>query len=182
MVAAREWSASTTQRKPLRVSESPRGLQRESYFLHLPYRLGVPLVVFSILIHWLMSQSIFVVAVEKVQASEKTNGWVIITCGYSPIAIVFVLALCCVLVLALAVSARRRLLSAMPVAGSCSLVIAAACHDTEGLPQPDSVLLPLQWGVIPSNQNTRPDDGNSMGYCGFSAEKVGQLDPGMVYS
>ncbi|KAL4798811.1 hypothetical protein BDV19DRAFT_385894 [Aspergillus venezuelensis] len=47
-------------KKALRVS-SPRGMQRSSYFLSLPLKYSVPLKIVCIVMHWLISQSIFVV-------------------------------------------------------------------------------------------------------------------------
>ncbi len=47
-------------KKPVRVS-SPRGMQRSSYFLSLPWKYSAPLMSLSILLHWLISQSIFLV-------------------------------------------------------------------------------------------------------------------------
>ncbi|KAG9253452.1 uncharacterized protein F5Z01DRAFT_623591 [Emericellopsis atlantica] len=47
-------------KKALRVS-SPMGMQRSSHFLSLPFRYSVPLMTVSILLHWLISQSIFLV-------------------------------------------------------------------------------------------------------------------------
>jgi hypothetical protein len=47
-------------KKPLRVS-SPEGMQRSTYFLSLPLKYSVPLTALSILLHWLISQSLFLV-------------------------------------------------------------------------------------------------------------------------
>lgn len=47
-------------KKVLRVS-SPKGMQRSSYFLSLPLKYSIPLMIVSITIHWLVSQSIFLV-------------------------------------------------------------------------------------------------------------------------
>lgn len=52
-----------TTRKGLRVT-APRGEQRSSYFLQLPYRWAVPLMIVSGALHWLMSQTIFPVRLE----------------------------------------------------------------------------------------------------------------------
>ncbi|BCS26984.1 uncharacterized protein APUU_60032A [Aspergillus puulaauensis] len=58
-----EWSDYAVHRKGLRVSTTPKGAQRSTYFLSLPSRYGIPVLVLSTLIHWLMSQSLFLVAV-----------------------------------------------------------------------------------------------------------------------
>jgi hypothetical protein len=61
MFLADEWSHFAKERKPLRVS-SPTGL---TYFLQLPYRIALPLLVMSGLLHWLVSQSIFLAVVSE---------------------------------------------------------------------------------------------------------------------
>lgn len=48
-------------RKTLRVS-APEGLQRSSYFVSMPWRYGIPLISAMSLLHWLISQSVFVYA------------------------------------------------------------------------------------------------------------------------
>lgn len=60
ILMASEWNSYRSQRRSLRVS-CPRGYQRSSYFLSLPYRYSVPLMVASSVLHWLVSQSIFVI-------------------------------------------------------------------------------------------------------------------------
>ncbi|KIK55861.1 hypothetical protein GYMLUDRAFT_133161, partial [Collybiopsis luxurians FD-317 M1] len=57
---ALEWSSYANSRKPLRVS-SPRGEQRSTYFLQIPHRFGLPLMAYSTVLHWLVSQSIFLI-------------------------------------------------------------------------------------------------------------------------
>ncbi|KAL7896164.1 hypothetical protein HDV63DRAFT_398161 [Trichoderma sp. SZMC 28014] len=47
-------------KKTLRVS-SPTGMQRSSYFLSLPWKYATPLIGLSILLHWLISQGIFLI-------------------------------------------------------------------------------------------------------------------------
>ncbi|KAK0707103.1 hypothetical protein B0T26DRAFT_756492 [Lasiosphaeria miniovina] len=176
MLAAREWSGFGVTRKPLRMSAAPTSAQRERYFLQLPYRFGVPLLGFSVLVHWLISQSLFVVAVESLDPPYSADiGWYLITCGYSPIAIIFALAVCCLLVAAATVTGCWRLPSAIPIVGSCSLAIAAAYHGIDEQPQPDAALDPLQWGVIAPPSSTGP------GHCGFSAEEVGEPEEGCHY-
>ncbi|KIK55865.1 hypothetical protein GYMLUDRAFT_133530, partial [Collybiopsis luxurians FD-317 M1] len=57
---ALEWSSYSNSRKPLRVS-NPCGEQRSTYFLQIPYRYALPLMAYSTVLHWLISQSIFLV-------------------------------------------------------------------------------------------------------------------------
>lgn len=83
------------ERKPLRVSE-PIGIQRSSYFISLPLRYGIPLYTSSGLMHWLVSQSLFLARITAICADGSPEvcpgGQVDVansfsTCGYSPIAV-----------------------------------------------------------------------------------------------
>jgi hypothetical protein len=38
----------------------PRGLQRSTYYLQLPYLYAIPLLIVSTLLHWLVSQNILI--------------------------------------------------------------------------------------------------------------------------
>jgi hypothetical protein len=58
MLVAQEWSRYKTERKPLLVT-SPVDQQRDTYWLNVPFRYGVPIMVVSGSFYWLTSQSIF---------------------------------------------------------------------------------------------------------------------------
>lgn len=60
MMVASEWSGFITERKTLRVS-SPTGIQRSSYFISMPLRYGIPVMVLFTTEHWLLSQSYFII-------------------------------------------------------------------------------------------------------------------------
>ncbi|KAK9419885.1 hypothetical protein SUNI508_06891 [Seiridium unicorne] len=80
------------RRKPLRVSE-PTGIQRSSYFISLPLRYGVPLYATSAIMHWLISQSLFLARITAIfpdGEDDITNSFS--TCGYSPIAVIIKLS------------------------------------------------------------------------------------------
>jgi hypothetical protein len=59
---ANEWSSFAHERKSLRVSE-PKPGQRSTYFLQLPHRYAIPLMILSGVLHWSVSQSIFLAQV-----------------------------------------------------------------------------------------------------------------------
>ncbi|KAH6994637.1 hypothetical protein EDB82DRAFT_567348 [Fusarium venenatum] len=171
MAAAKEWSDFGQTRKPLRVSSSPQGNQRSRYFLQLPYKFSIPLLVTSILVHWMLSQSIFVVAIETWHHYwYRDNGgymsWALVSCGYSPIAMIFVVITAVLMAAAVAVTAYLRFPTFMPVVGSCSLAIAATCHDPDNRPQVVAPLYPLKWGVM------LDETGRSSKHCGFSHRYV----------
>lgn len=172
MLAAKEWSDFGCQRKAIRVSSDPRGQQRARYFLQLPFRFSIPLLLLSIVMHWMLSQSIFVVAIE-IREDLTPPSWHIVTCGYSPIAIIFVILTSFIMVVSVLITGCFQLSSSIPVVGSCSLAIAAACHHPDGFAQPEAPLVPLKWGVM-----RRPEDGIA-GHCGFSTEDVVAPEVGM---
>jgi hypothetical protein len=66
MSLAREWSGYGVQRNGLRVSTNRLGAQRSTYFLQLPYRYSIPIITGTGALHWLLSESIFLVFVEGI--------------------------------------------------------------------------------------------------------------------
>jgi len=83
----REFSRMGSVRKPLRVSE-PIGIQRSSYFISLPLRYGIPLYMSSGVMHWLLSQSLFLARITAIAPDGRVDvEHSYSTCGYSPVAI-----------------------------------------------------------------------------------------------
>ncbi|KAG2421551.1 hypothetical protein HFD88_005526 [Aspergillus terreus] len=180
MALAVEWSSYAIRRKGLRVSTSPRGAQRSSYFLSLPYRYAIPFMALSTLLHWLISQSLFLVSVEVYDSDfNRRSERDIMTCGYSPVGAVSGLSVSGFVVLSLiGIMGFKKFKSGMPVAGSCSLAIAAACHpyasaEEEAMEHPGIEYLPLQWGVVSGRFGTAE-------HCSFSSEEVGLPEDGHI--
>jgi hypothetical protein len=63
MLLSHEWTRYYLTKKPLRVS-NPVGKQRSTYFLSLPYRYGIPFIVASSTLRYLISQSLFLARIE----------------------------------------------------------------------------------------------------------------------
>jgi hypothetical protein len=146
MLLSSEWMNFAHQRKTLRTTVR-RGQQRSSHYLQLPYSYAIPLMIASSLLHWLISQSIFLVRLVIYDnygiARPERN---INACGYSSIAIIFALALGGAMILAIIVLACRSYPPGMPLVGSCSAAISAACH---AIPADlDAALKPVKWGVV----------------------------------
>ncbi|OQE22231.1 hypothetical protein PENFLA_c013G02865 [Penicillium flavigenum] len=142
MFAAVEYDSYSMNRKYLRVSW-PRGRQRSTYYLTLPYRYSLPLLVASATLHWLVSQSFFYVEIIGV----SMDGWrdELVTCGFSPVAIIFAIILGVGLLFIAAGLGARRFSSHMPIIGYCSAAIGASCHPgTEG----NHAMKPIQWGEV----------------------------------
>ena len=62
MLVGEEWAGFAHERKTLRVTH-PRGIQRSSYFVSMPYKYGIPLMVANTVLHILISQSLFIVSI-----------------------------------------------------------------------------------------------------------------------
>jgi len=174
-----EWASYSLQRKGLRVSHDRIGAQRATYFLQLPYRLGVPLMVMSTALHWLVSQSIFLVSIE----TYDVNGWPkeeeehVATCGYSPLAIICFLVVSGLVVVFTLVQGGKVLRSeGMPLVGSNSVGIAAACHPLNGV---GDVSQPLMWGVVSQEVEETEEQ---IGHCSFSSSAVEVLVKGRLYA
>jgi hypothetical protein len=175
MFLADEWSRFGRHRKPLRVS-TPKEGQRKTYFLQLPYRIALPLMGMSGLLHWLVSQSIFLAVIaEYDDLGNLYNSVALATCGYSPFAMIFVMvAGTCIIVFAISLG-FRRFDGCPPLVGSCSAAISAACHapswDTHASTKP------LQWGAV---SNIASPGG--IGHCCFSSGLVSEPVSGQEYA
>ena len=157
MAVAEEQSHHGAARKSLRVS-APTGDQRSTWFLSLPFRYGVPLIICSGLLHWFISQALFFVPVHlynddgTVDPSNRFS-----RTGFSPNGIILAFTLASTLVAALAVigfvnrsPGGER---AVPLMSTCSAAITAACHAPED--DRDAHLLPVRWGVVSSEEGLR---------------------------
>ncbi|KAL2120318.1 hypothetical protein VTJ04DRAFT_4344 [Mycothermus thermophilus] len=156
---AAEWGRFAVKRKAPRIAGTvPVGQQRGSYFLQLPFRYSIPLIVTSGVLHWLLSQTLFVVLIEVYRqwleldprtgepyVAPAVRVFDVSKLGWSPIGAVIVMVLGAAMVVVLIGAACWPLRSNMPVAGSCSAAISAACHPPEPR-DPDAWMKPLMWG------------------------------------
>ena len=87
ILVSEEWLGYHKTRKTLHVS-FPEGIQRSSYFISMPYKYGAPLMISMALLHWTVSQSIFVVRVVSHYSDGSLDaGSTITAAGYSPLGI-----------------------------------------------------------------------------------------------
>jgi hypothetical protein len=169
MLSEDEWQRYSSQRRPLRVT-APTGQQRSTYFLSLPYKYSISLMMVSGLLHWLVSQSLFLARV-TILDEDDTPVKAITTCGMSPIAFIFVcIVWVVILILSLAIG-FCRFNARMPLAHGSSIVISAACHPPE-LDKQASVL-PVQWGAT---------DEEEPGHCTLTSHFVYEPFPGRLYA
>ena len=178
MLLAEEWSAYASKRRFLRVT-SPIGGQRSTYRLQLPYRYGIPLLIGSSALHWLVSQSIFIARINVYDSTgAEVSKFDTSTCGYSPIAIIFVIILGSVVVLFGIANGFRKVRGGMPLAGSCSAAISAACHPPKADVHTSSKR--VMWGVVAEESSIHL--GKSVGHCSFTTFEVEAPIVGKLYA
>lgn len=186
MLAQREWSNYAIKRAPLRVTKPSPG-QRSTYFLQLPYTFGVPLLLAAVLLHWLISQSIFLVRIIPYEdgkpsdlklSTMKQVGGSSAALGWSNAGLVVSFIWGCVLVaVILLVAFFGRYPIGLPIGGTNSAVISAACHGEERERRAGDIAdRPVKWGV------TRPGSRDAVGHCCFSGEEVGKPEVGSLYA
>ena len=196
MLMGKEWNDFSMERAALRVSDRPRHEQRSRHFLQLPLKFSALLISISILLHWVLSQSIFIVSIETI--SYESIAWGLISCGYSSMANLTIMLVGIIIPVSVYTIGRRRLPGLMPIAGSCSLAIAAACHHPDGEGHPDAALNTLRWGVMmdwkrSQHQQEEQEHGEqercgllqtpgAYEHCGFSDAVVEDPQEGAIYS
>lgn len=190
MLIEREWHQYAHKRQGLRVSSAKKGQQRSSYFLQVPYRYGLPFVAVFAALHWLLSESIFLVAIQNfgyptadVPADadplsikrENLSNQDFITVGYSPLAILLVIITSVCFLAVFLVQVFWPLGDTMPVMGNCSAVIAAGCHlDTKDT-KADIAEGKVQWGVVSTSLE-------GIGHCGFWSNEVKAPEEDFLYA
>jgi len=124
-------------------------------------------------LHWLMSQSLFLALVTVYdETGELDEDNSVSTVGYSCIAIFCALILGSIAVLGGIINGFRKFDDGIPLVGSCSAAISAACHR----PSEDSMarLKPVMWGAVGGD--------NGVGHCCFSSLEVHRPVAGDVYA
>ncbi|KAK8243531.1 hypothetical protein HDK90DRAFT_125707 [Phyllosticta capitalensis] len=175
MAIVGEYNDFSIQRKALRVSQ-PRGQQRSTYFLQLPYKWAIPLNTAAAALHWLLSQAIFFTRIDKMGSDGKLKREVSVSaCNYSVRSSILLLFVISVLVAAATGVGLMRFKARMPYASSCSWVISAACH-----PPPEEVephLKRVKWGVVQSETYSI----KGVPHCSFSSRHVRAPEPDVRY-
>lgn len=122
-----------------------------------------------------MSQSLFLALVDVIDDNgELDDGASISTVGYSCIAIFFAIIIGAVAVTAGVLNGFRRYNAGIPLVGSCSAAISAACH--RPVDDSSASLLPIKWGCVDA------DSGNNTGHCSLSSFEVTPPENGRFYA
>lgn len=190
MLTMAEWLSFARKRQALRVSR-PRGSQRSTLYLQLPFHYAIPLLLTSGILHWLLSQSLFLVRIQIAGLSEyrlPDNNRLVSAVGWSPLALMPAIALLFVMMLALWLLGLRRFNGDMPLAPPCSVAIAAASRTRRGVRvavaleeeqeeyegEEDVAAGKIMWGVIAVLYN-------NVHLAGFSTRQVSHLVNGQIY-
>lgn len=141
LVIGKEWALRSMQHLYLRVTDA-KGLQRSTYRLQLPYRYGVPLMMGSASLHWLVSNTIYIlvtqreyfrdlVAAKQIESSHANPNLPEgspVSVGYSVLAVV---TMACGLLIGFTLPMiwNRKRLPGMANLSDCnSFAISASCH------------------------------------------------------
>ncbi|KAF2446815.1 hypothetical protein P171DRAFT_409004 [Karstenula rhodostoma CBS 690.94] len=168
MFLAADWATFGTKGQPLMVNNA-HGKQRGTWLLGAPLVWGLPLLILQVILHWLISQSIFLISLnihdpDGTLTQHRRAGPRFLNCGYSPIAIIFCIVASVLLMLsAIALAFRRFPQGAPPVVATCSAAISAACHLPYGMLKHDSLYGNMRWG-----QCGQPQYG--VGHCAMMPE------------
>lgn len=162
MLMEQEFQAYARRPRRLRVSLPADG-QRSTYYLQLPFRFAIPLITASGLMHWLISQSLFIAHIVSYSSEgmrHLKND--VITCGYSPIAIICSIITGALMVIAIIIISFRKYEPGLPLAKACSSTIQAVCFR---LPEDfKAATSSVMWGVV------KEEDGFSL--YGFSSRDL----------
>ncbi|KAF3018204.1 hypothetical protein E8E14_012274 [Neopestalotiopsis sp. 37M] len=136
MQMGKEWAVLSRSYKGLRVSD-PKGHQYATYRLQLPYRYSIALIIGSMFMHWMLSNTFYIVIVQgdyfnPIKSISINDGYLgserSIAFGYSSTAVLVCLIIFVASTLVPIAVALRRLPGNTTVVGSESLAISAACH------------------------------------------------------
>lgn len=170
MHLAREWSGYAVRRKALRVT-APYGVQRSTYWLHLPYSCALPLTIASGLLHWLVSQSLFLARITSYDGEEESD---LSAVGFSLAPTLGAIIVGSLMVVMLVGMGFRKLDKRMPVAASCSVAISAAAQRPGD--DMDASSFPVKWGELSSGR------AKDVGHCCFTSADVVAVVPGGRYA
>lgn len=178
MQLGREWTSYSQRHRPLRVT-APTGEQVSQHFLQLPFMYSIPLMIIMIVLHWLVSQSLFLTLIAHyryVPGSPPSGGDVEYSgLGYSAYGIFLSLVVGALMILALWLyAAILRYPRAMPLARCNSAAISAACHRHDW--DTDAARKRVRWGSIGTDPST------GVAHASFSSGPVDELLPGQLYA
>ena len=176
MLLSKEWMGYASMHTALRVTHA-KGEQRSKWRLQLPYHYGIPLMVLSALLHWLISLSLFLARVAMFdRKGQEDTGESVNTVGYSVKPIIVTVIIGSAALLFGVGTGLRRYNSGMPLAGSCSAAISAACHVTNNEDGSTTVEKAVRWGAVERKSE------EDVGHCSFTARQAEAPVKGQLYA
>ena len=177
MLSAAEYSSYGLHQKPLRVTWPIKGSQqRSTYWLNIPYQYGIPVMFLFLAIHWFASQSLFYTVQipydpDGHRYAEEMKRFMVL----SPVPLIFTASVAFFTGILLIILSFRRLKSNIPLAGSCSASISAACHPSSEVCKSSAAHGNIMWG-----ETDRPEgwtdriygDYSRKGHCSFTPCRV----------
>ena len=153
-----------------------------TYRLNLLYQYGIALLAVSALLHWLVSQSFFVVVVDGYHNDNDVEGHEAIrSAGYSPSALLTTIVVgFAVLVIEIA-NGFRQYQVGIPLAESCSAAVSAACHPPVGDDWPSGKF--VQWGSCwHIDRLSKAEDEPEVGHCSINSLTAERPVEGSLYA
>ncbi|KAJ5162884.1 uncharacterized protein N7500_004714 [Penicillium coprophilum] len=174
MLATAEYSSYGASSKPLRVTWPIKdSMQQSTYWLSMPYQYGVPLMVAYMILHWLISQSIFYARVTMYDwVGREIQGFSINSLSHKPLAIFISILTGALMVCMLLGLSVRKFKSEMPLAGACSAAISAACHLPKDEDLGHAARGSVTWGETVASPSWAGDFGgieDDKGHCSFTS-------------
>ncbi|GMG08199.1 unnamed protein product [Aspergillus oryzae] len=188
MLASAEYSSYGTDRKPLRVTWPVKGSQqRSTYWLSVPYKYGIPVMILFMVIHWFVSQALYYVLLIPYSPDDQPlYGEKFSSLGASVLPMFIAGLVGLVLFILLLCLAFRRLKSTILLAGSCSAAISAACHPPEDVCNATAAHGELLWGEtsLPRDCVDDQSDGCDLprGHCSFTPLDARQPSLNKLYA
>ncbi|PIA99817.1 hypothetical protein CB0940_02499 [Cercospora beticola] len=169
MLLTYETTQFATKRKFLRVSD-PEGQQKSTYWLQLPYQYSIPLLSTMALLHWLISRSLFFKAVEYYDPAGEMSEESYTACAFSPLALILSCSLGALLILVFCALSLRKVHRGMPLMGSCSIAISAACANCgEG---GEAAMKALMYGVLTTGTDEQQQGTKRVGFSQYEVEPL----------
>jgi len=171
MLSSAECSTYGVDRKPLRATWPVKGSQqRSTYWLIVPYQYGIPILILYTILHWLVSQSFHYILLIPYDLHDQPDFEMRIRSPeFSTLPMLLAVLIGKVILCFLAF--RRFKSMMLPLAGSCSTAISAACHPPKDDCTDTAALGPLMWGETVSPAVWESDyfdgTGGQIRHCSF---------------
>jgi hypothetical protein len=168
VVSADEFSRFSSHQKAL-MTTNPRGEQRPTYWLSLSWTYGLPIALSSAVLHWLISQSIFIARTGNLDTHGQPEPILYLEVGFSTLEILRALLFASDMVSGTILNGFRKLKPGVQVGDK----ITAACQSPKK--DIDAQVRRVQWGAVENPEGGRP------GHCCLTSQDVESPRLGELY-